>query len=148
MTLSLAPVPLNTARLRLEVLSASHAAKATAAFADARLHEFIGGAPLSHRATAERYARLEAGRSENGAQLWFNWMLFEAGTEATRAVATWLRHAGVVGMRAYVHPRNLASAAVARSLGMARTATIVDGEFLWLVPRADAQGDAGSRPSA
>ena len=203
MTLSITPVPLNTARLRLEVLSVSHAAEAFVAFDDARLHEFIGGAPLSCRSTAERYARLETGRSADGAQLWFNWMLREAGsgelvgtvqatlqhdgasdaddshdcdcdcdcdcdgviaslawvvalpfqrrgyaTEAARAVTTWLGHAGIVRTRAYVHPRNLASAAIARSLGMARTTTLVDGEVLWIGPRAGAPVDAGAGPSA
>jgi len=177
------------------VLSVSHAAEAFVAFDDARLHEFIGGAPLSCRSTAERYARLETGRSADGAQLWFNWMLGEAGsgelvgtvqatlerdgasdtdgsddcdcviaslawvvalpfqrrgyaTEAARAVTTWLGHAGIVRTRAYVHPRNLASAAIARSLGMARTTTLVDGEVLWIGPRAGAPGDVGAGPSA
>ena len=51
--------------------------------------------------------------------------------EAARAVAAWLREGGVDTMQAFVHPHNEASAAIARSLGLKRTETVDDGEFLW-----------------
>ena len=57
--------------------------------------------------------------------------------EAARAVAEWLRAAGITTLQAYVHPQHEASAAVARSLGMKRTTTVLDGEFLWIDRETD-----------
>lgn len=57
--------------------------------------------------------------------------------EAARSVVDWLRARGVREMRAFVHPRNSASAAIAGALGLTRTTTVVDSEHLWT--------DAGAR---
>jgi len=51
--------------------------------------------------------------------------------EAAHAVVVWLRNQGVDTMQAFVHPHNVASAAIAGSLGLSRTMTVEDGEFLW-----------------
>lgn len=161
--------PLSSPRLQLEILSSDHADEAAVTFAGPELHEFIGGTPSTAAELAARYTRLERGRSVDGAQLWFNWMLRDTvsgrlvgtvqatvegstgadlraslawvvGTpfqrrgyagEAARAVAAWLRDEGVDTMQAFIHPDNDASAAIAQSLGLRRTTTMDDGEFLW-----------------
>ncbi len=52
-------------------------------------------------------------------------------TEASSAMITWLGETGVATVTAHVHPGHVASAAVARSLGLVATAAIVDGEVRW-----------------
>jgi RimJ/RimL family protein N-acetyltransferase len=64
-----------TERLDLEPLVEAHAAELAPLLDDTRLHEFIGGAPLSAAALAARYARLAARRSPGGDQLWGNWAM-------------------------------------------------------------------------
>lgn len=51
--------------------------------------------------------------------------------EAVAAVALWVETSGVVWLRAEIHPEHEASAAVARSIGLAPTTEIVDGEVVW-----------------
>lgn len=51
--------------------------------------------------------------------------------EAAAAVQEWLRDAGISRFSACIHPDHLASAGVARSLGLAPTSTVVDGEIRW-----------------
>jgi hypothetical protein len=46
-------------------------------------------------------------------------------------VAAWLRERGVARLRAHIHPRHDASSAVARSVGLAPTKVVVDGERRW-----------------
>lgn len=161
--------PLDTPRLRLEALSPGHADEAAIAFASPALNEFMGGTPLSAAELATRYTLLARGRSANGTQLWFNWMMRATGSgrlvgtvqatvectatddvqanvawvvgapfqgngyakEGACAMVTWLRTKGVHVIEAYIHPDNLASAAVARSLALSQTSTMADGEFLW-----------------
>ena len=64
-----------TERLDLEPLTADHAAELAPVLDDAALHEFIGGAPLSAEALAQRYAFLAARRSPDGHNLWGNWVM-------------------------------------------------------------------------
>jgi RimJ/RimL family protein N-acetyltransferase len=64
-----------TERLDLEPLVEAHAAELAPLLDDTRLHEFIGGAPLSAAALAARYARLAARRSPDGDQFWGNWVM-------------------------------------------------------------------------
>lgn len=52
-------------------------------------------------------------------------------TEAAAAMVAWLRGQGVESFRAHVHPDHVASAAVARSLGLRPTDVRVDGEVRW-----------------
>jgi RimJ/RimL family protein N-acetyltransferase len=51
--------------------------------------------------------------------------------EAAKLVADWLQNRGVVSLCAHIHPMNVASAHVARSLGLQPTAAMVDGECRW-----------------
>ncbi len=53
------------------------------------------------------------------------------GREAALAMAAWLREQGVDLLRAHIHPRHEASAAIARALGMAATHLTVEGEVRW-----------------
>jgi len=167
-------------------MSTDHAVEAAVTFADPHLHEFIGGIPSTVVELAERYTRQSTGRSADGTQLWFNWMLRErtsgelvgtvqatvegsigvdaraslawvVGTrlqrkgyagEAASAVVAWLREQRVDIMRAFIHPHNEASAAIAKRLGLERTSTLDNGEFLWTNSEdvADIRGAEESRP--
>src|SRR5207249_10102768 len=51
--------------------------------------------------------------------------------EAARALAGWLADHGVTDLGASIHPDNLASAAVARRLGLCPGSAGADGEVLW-----------------
>jgi enoyl-CoA hydratase/carnithine racemase/L-amino acid N-acyltransferase YncA len=56
--------------------------------------------------------------------------------EAAGLMAKWLREQGVERLGARIHPRHAASIAVARSIGLAPTATRVDGEIQWQSQRS------------
>jgi enoyl-CoA hydratase/carnithine racemase/RimJ/RimL family protein N-acetyltransferase len=51
--------------------------------------------------------------------------------EATGLVAAWLREQGVDRLGANIHPAHHASMAIARSIGLAPTDALVDGEIRW-----------------
>jgi RimJ/RimL family protein N-acetyltransferase len=51
--------------------------------------------------------------------------------EAAQALADWLRDSGIGWLTAHVHPRHLASQAVARRAGLTPIETFHDGEQLW-----------------
>jgi RimJ/RimL family protein N-acetyltransferase len=51
--------------------------------------------------------------------------------EAASALLAWVATSGVVWFRAAIHPEHHASAAVARSIGLAPTGEIVAGEVVW-----------------
>jgi RimJ/RimL family protein N-acetyltransferase len=70
-----APVPLTTDRLVLEPLRVDHASELAAVLDDAALHEFTGGEPASLDELTARYRRQVVGRSPDGSQEWFNWVL-------------------------------------------------------------------------
>lgn len=52
-------------------------------------------------------------------------------TESASVMATWLRQCGAVALIAHVHPGHAASVAIARSIGLAPTTTVEDGELRW-----------------
>jgi RimJ/RimL family protein N-acetyltransferase len=56
-------------------------------------------------------------------------------SEASTAMATWLRQQGVQVLWAYIHPAHEASIGVAIRLGLEATAVIVDGEVRWASPQ-------------
>jgi enoyl-CoA hydratase/carnithine racemase/RimJ/RimL family protein N-acetyltransferase len=56
--------------------------------------------------------------------------------EAAGLVAAWLRGRGIERLGARIHPRHEASMAVARSIGLAPTTAIVDGEVQWQSQRS------------
>ncbi len=76
-----APVPLTTARLRLEPLRVDHAEEMAAALDDVALHTYIGGSPATPEELRARYVRQVAGWSADGSQRWFNWVLREQRTQ-------------------------------------------------------------------
>ena len=51
--------------------------------------------------------------------------------EAATAASAWIATSGVVWLRAAIHPEHEASGAVARSIGLAPTPEVVDGEVVW-----------------
>lgn len=52
--------------------------------------------------------------------------------DAARLMLDWLRGEGVRVVTAHIHPEHAASQAVARSLGLAPTETVHDGEVRWI----------------
>jgi len=64
-----------TDRLTLEPLTVAHVGELAPLLDDRALHEFVGGSPLGPAALADRYARLQARRSPDGAHVWGNWVL-------------------------------------------------------------------------
>ena len=61
-----------TSRLSLSPLASDDAAEMMRVLDDVRLHEFIGGAPLSAEDLRVRYEKLAQGRSADGLQIWIN----------------------------------------------------------------------------
>lgn len=51
--------------------------------------------------------------------------------EAAQLMTAWLREHGVTVIRAHIHPDHRSSGAVARSIGLTPTDTLVDGELRW-----------------
>jgi RimJ/RimL family protein N-acetyltransferase len=68
-----APV-IATERLALEPLGLDHAEEMATVLADAVLHTFIGGEPLSSDELRRRYARLVKGSGQLDVS-WLNWVL-------------------------------------------------------------------------
>ncbi|MEO7981231.1 MAG: GNAT family N-acetyltransferase, partial [Sporichthyaceae bacterium] len=66
-------------RLVLEPLRVGHAPELAAVLDDTRLHEFTGGEPASPEELTARYERQVTGRSADGTQQWFNWVLRRRG---------------------------------------------------------------------
>jgi RimJ/RimL family protein N-acetyltransferase len=66
---------LTTRRLDLEPLRVEHADEMAPLLDDPRLHVFIGGAPPTLNELRDRYRHQVVGRSADGSQLWFNWVL-------------------------------------------------------------------------
>jgi RimJ/RimL family protein N-acetyltransferase len=50
---------------------------------DDRLHEFIGGAPLTRDGLRRQFARQATGRSADGTERWLNWILRRRGDHVT-----------------------------------------------------------------
>jgi RimJ/RimL family protein N-acetyltransferase len=63
-------------------MTATHAIEMHAVLADPAMHTFIGGAPRSAAELEVRYARLAAGGSADGTEVWGNWVLRVTATGA------------------------------------------------------------------
>jgi RimJ/RimL family protein N-acetyltransferase len=61
--------------LDLEPLEVEHAEEMAPLLDDVRLHDVIGGQPADLPGLRDRYRRLVAGRSPDGAQQWLNWVV-------------------------------------------------------------------------
>ena len=67
---------MNTARLTLEPLTASHADEMFDLLSDPQLFSFTDDdPPASLESLRERYALLQSGRSSDGRELWLNWIV-------------------------------------------------------------------------
>jgi RimJ/RimL family protein N-acetyltransferase len=64
-----------TARLRLDPLTTDDADGMMAVLGDERMYEFTGGTPPTLDELRARYRRLAVGRSSDGTELWFNWIV-------------------------------------------------------------------------
>jgi RimJ/RimL family protein N-acetyltransferase len=73
---------LATGRLELEPLQVEHAEETAPLFDDERLHRFIGGRPATVDELRSRYARQVLGRSADGCERWFNWIVRHHGMGA------------------------------------------------------------------
>ncbi len=71
---------LATARLALTALRVEDADEMVEVLADERLYAHTGGTAPDRAALRERYARQTAGISPDGAELWFNWIVRDAGS--------------------------------------------------------------------
>jgi [ribosomal protein S5]-alanine N-acetyltransferase len=137
----LTPLPLATARLRLEPLRPDHAEAALAGFADPTTYTYMPGTPRTDVAALRDYfSRLAAG-SGRADEAWLNWLLF---LRESDACVGWVQ-ATVLGGRtasiAYVvfgpHTRR----------GYAREATSAMLAFLWTAPTlesVEAQADVNN----
>jgi RimJ/RimL family protein N-acetyltransferase len=66
---------IETDRLRLTPLTVQDADAMVQVLADPALYTFIGGGPPSLEQLRQQYRRWVVGRSEDGAQDWFNWIV-------------------------------------------------------------------------
>jgi RimJ/RimL family protein N-acetyltransferase len=73
--MSLSASTIRTTRLELTPLVVEDAEEMVDVLGDERMHEFTGGAPLPLDQLRERYRRLAVGRSADGSELWFNWIV-------------------------------------------------------------------------
>jgi RimJ/RimL family protein N-acetyltransferase len=68
-------VVIEAPRLRLVPLAAADADEMFEVLDDLRLHRYTGGKPLSCAALANRYRRLELAASDDGVEIWGNWIV-------------------------------------------------------------------------
>ncbi len=66
---------LQTAVCTLEPQVAGHAGEMFALLGDPAIYEFENAPPASESGLRDRYARLEARQSDDGSQLWLNWVV-------------------------------------------------------------------------
>ena len=72
---------LTTKRLLLEPLAPAHAVELAPLLDDPSLHRYTGGEPLPLAQLRERYERQMLGKSGDGSQLWFNWIVRDRTSE-------------------------------------------------------------------
>jgi RimJ/RimL family protein N-acetyltransferase len=71
----LSPSTIVTDRLTLTPLVPEDAEEMFDVLDDERMHEFTGGRPLTPAELRTRYERLAVGHSDDGTELWFNWIV-------------------------------------------------------------------------
>jgi len=69
------PTTLQTERLVLAPLRVEDADVMVGVLADERMYEFTGGRPPTLDELTDRYRRLVVGRSADGTESWFNWIV-------------------------------------------------------------------------
>ena len=78
----LTPVTLATERLVLVPLRVEDAEPMVGVVADERMYAFTGGRAPTAAELRDRYERLAVGRSADGSELWFNWIVRVDGQSA------------------------------------------------------------------
>ena len=79
MSINSSLTPFCSARLRLTPIGAADAAAMYPGLQSPRLYDFIADEPPSSiEALAQRYARLALGRSPDGSERWYNWVVRDA----------------------------------------------------------------------
>ncbi len=66
---------LSSDRLLLDPLRVADADEMVSVLSDPQLYTFIGGTPPALTALRARYAQQQVGLSEDGSQLWLNWIV-------------------------------------------------------------------------
>jgi RimJ/RimL family protein N-acetyltransferase len=77
----------------------------------------------------------EGRRAEIAWLVGLSWQRHGYAVEAATALVEWLEDAGVETVMANIHPDHIASASVARRIGMRPTMRLVEGERTWLLER-------------
>ena len=151
-------VDLTTERLELTPLTVADADAMVAVYSDELMYTYTGGSAPTLAALRERYQRLHGGWNHDRTERWCNWIVRVKGdsraigamqatiavdkqgngyaSEAARSVVEWLSSVGVANITATIHPDHLASAQVARALGMQPTDASEDGEVVWRLTRS------------
>lgn len=80
--LTASPERLTTPRLLLEPLEPAHAAEMVALLDEPELHRYVGGQPLLLEELQHRYEHQARGRSDDGSERWFNWIIRDRGSGA------------------------------------------------------------------
>lgn len=119
------PADPHSPRLALEPLREDHAAEMFAVLSDPAIYEYENAPPASVEALAQRYRRQAAGRSADGRELWFNWVLrLHASGEAIGYVQATLYpdgHAGIAyELNSHFWGRGLAQEAMRAMLAALR----------------------------
>lgn len=112
-------------RITLEPLNAGHAPEMFPVLSDPAIYRYIDEAPpASIEAVAERHGRQLAGRSRDGSELWFNWIVREIAT----GKAIGFVQATVIGDLAWI-AYVIAPASQGRGLGREATDAMI--RILW-----------------
>lgn len=80
--------------LLLEPLSVRHACEMFSVLSDPAIYEFENEPPTSEEALARRYAMLERGHSQDGTEVWLNWVVRLPGGELAGFVQATLLRSG------------------------------------------------------
>jgi RimJ/RimL family protein N-acetyltransferase len=75
------PPRLRTERLVLEPLRPAHAREMVGVLDDPVLYRYTGGDPLPLEDLQKQYAEQSRGRSRDGSQLWFNWIVCDRASQ-------------------------------------------------------------------
>ncbi len=75
--------PFTTERLVAEPVTRHHAPVMARVMADPVIHRHLNGGPETEAAMAERYRFLEGGRSRDGTQRWWTWILRTIASDET-----------------------------------------------------------------
>jgi len=82
------PAPIETPRLALEPITPDAAPEMLPVLAHPAIYRFTGGEAPTLSTLRDRYARQSTGRSPDGAQWWFNWMVRSDGAAVGFVQAT------------------------------------------------------------